>query len=122
MKSNKLTYGQSLSLGQSMRSFDGRFTFTFQSDGNLVHKDAQGTVLWTSNTAGLQAKSAHMQGDGNFVLYTTIEPTVGAAVWATNTGGRPGGSVFLLVQDDGNVVLYDSNGVIPLWATNTGGR
>jgi bacillolysin len=121
VKSNKLTYGQSLSLGQSMRSFDGRFTFTFQSDGNLVHKDAQGTVLWTSNTAGLQAKSAHMQADGNFVLYTTTEPTVGAAVWATNTGGRTAGS-FLLVQDDGNVVVYDSNGVTPLWASHTGGR
>jgi hypothetical protein len=104
-----------------MRSFDGRFTFTFQSDGNLVHKDAQGTVLWTSNTAGLQAKSAHMQGDSNFVLYTTIEPTVGAAVWATNTGGRSGGA-FLLVQDDGNVVVYAGDGVTPLWATHTGGR
>jgi D-mannose binding lectin. len=37
-------------------------------------------------------------------------------IWATNTGGRGNGNVFLTVQNDGNVVLYSGE---PLWATAT---
>jgi hypothetical protein len=40
----------------------------------------------------------------------------GSPIWATNTGGRGKGNVFLTVQNDGNVVLYKDEA---LWATAT---
>lgn len=53
-----------------------------------------------------------MQDDGNLVLYLEVS---GAATWASNTNGNPGS--FLVVQDDGNVVIYKPNH--PIWATGT---
>ncbi|GAB1644301.1 LamG-like jellyroll fold domain-containing protein [Krasilnikovia sp. MM14-A1259] len=52
-----------------------------------------------------------MQNDGNFVLYRD-----GAAVWSSNTWGNPGAHVIM--QPDGNLVIYRSDGVA-IWATNT---
>ena len=42
-----------------------------------------------------------MQTDGNFILYDGY----GSATWASNTN-TAGPSVELLLQDDGNLVLY----------------
>ncbi|WP_412738360.1 LamG-like jellyroll fold domain-containing protein [Krasilnikovia sp. MM14-A1259] len=52
-----------------------------------------------------------MQNDGNFVLYHE-----GSAVWSSNTWGNPGAHVIM--QPDGNLVIYRSDGVA-IWATNT---
>jgi hypothetical protein len=46
-----------------------------------------------------------MQTDGNFVVYNEG----GIAVWATGTGGSSG--AFLVLQDDGNLVVRDSSGM-----------
>jgi hypothetical protein len=53
---------------------------------------------------------AVMQGDGNFVLYD------GPAAWATNTW-YPGGTAYLNLQDDGNMVVYDAYDNV-LWSLN----
>ncbi|MEC0180683.1 hypothetical protein P4H61_04120 [Paenibacillus peoriae] len=50
-----------------------------------------------------------MQTDGNFVIYGYPN-----AIWATDTNGW--GNAFLVVQDDGNVVIY---GTKAAWATGT---
>lgn len=50
------------------------------------------------------------QGDGNIVIYTASNK----AVCATNTSGE---STGFIIQDDGNLVLYNSNQV--KWASNT---
>jgi len=52
-----------------------------------------------------------MQTDGNLVAYRG-----GGAIWHSNTGGHPG--AYLVVQIDGNVVVYSSSN-IPLWWTYT---
>jgi hypothetical protein len=52
-----------------------------------------------------------MHQDGNFVIYGFPN-----AIWATNTAGRPDST--LIVQDDGNVVIYEPR-PRPVWATNT---
>ena len=44
------------------------------------------------------------QKDGNFVLYRTSN---NQALWASGTNGS--GSVKAVMQDDGNLVVYDSN-------------
>ena len=52
-----------------------------------------------------------MQGDGNFVAYAPSN-----ALWSSNTWGNPG--AYLVCQEDGNVVIYNSVGTA-LWASNT---
>jgi pimeloyl-ACP methyl ester carboxylesterase len=49
------------------------------------------------------------QGDGNLVLYQQ-----GTAIWASGTNGRAPG--FVIMQHDGNFVMYDSNSV-PIWSS-----
>jgi pimeloyl-ACP methyl ester carboxylesterase len=49
------------------------------------------------------------QGDGNLVLYQQ-----GTAIWHTGTNGRAPGMVIM--QHDGNFVMYDENNV-PIWSS-----
>ncbi len=103
--------GQVLNPGQSISSADGRFTFIYQTDGNLVLY--MGSVaLWASGTNGRGFGSCIMQGDGNLVLYIAGP----YPVWASGTNGSPGS--HLVVQNDGNLVIYRPDGKA-VWATNT---
>jgi nucleoid-associated protein YgaU len=54
---------------------------------------------------------AEVQGDGNFVLYTSDKP-----VWHTDTKGKK--NVRLVLQDDRNLVLYAADGGAA-WSTKT---
>ena len=103
--------GEVLPEGQSIRSSDGRYTFVYQGDGNLVLNGPAGP-LWASNTAGRSVGAAIMQGDGNLVVHGSDS----AEVWDSATANNPGS--HLVVQDDGNVVIYRSDGAA-VWATNT---
>ncbi len=49
-----------------------------------------------------------MQDDGNFVVYS-------AESWATNTDSDNNRGAYLVVQDDGNLVLYHLDGSV-LWS------
>jgi len=109
-----LTANQSLAIGQTLVSCDGRFTLTMQSDGNLVLYQGS-AALWATNTVNSGATKAIMQGDGNFVLYTAA----GKPVWASNTAGNAGAR--LVAQNDGNLVILAAGGAA-LWASNTGGH
>jgi hypothetical protein len=60
-----------------------------------------------------------MQGDGNFVLYKNL-PSGTPAIWASNTHGKGTGPYVLKMQEDGNLVIYDSTGAAT-WASNTNG-
>jgi hypothetical protein len=115
-----LMANQSLAVGQSITSRDGRFKLTMQGDGNLVLYWNGHGALWSTNTWNTQGKSAWMQTDGNFVVYTTAVPTLNQYVWSANTGGNSG--AYLALQDDGNLVIYKSDRVTQLWSSNTGGH
>jgi hypothetical protein len=113
-----------------------------QTDGNLVLYGPSGNVVWASGTGGRGPSHLQLQDDGNAVIYKDA----GGSTWATNTGGHttytynggdrlnagsvltPGrylrssdGRYALLMQADGNLVLYGP-GYHVLWATNTGGH
>lgn len=96
---------------RSLRSGNGRFTFVYQGDGNLVLSADGSVVLWASGTSG--AGEAVLQGDGNFVIYDAS----GQAVWSTSTVGA---GARLTLQNDGNVVLSATDGS-PVWNTATAG-
>jgi hypothetical protein len=105
------TTDQGLLIGASpLASCDGRFLLVLDQTGDLALYSASGR-LWHSDTSGLGAVSAIMQGDGNFVLYSPLGP-----VWATGSVGQDG-SRFVL-QNDGNLVVYNPSDV-PVWASNT---
>jgi hypothetical protein len=59
---------------------------------------------------------AHMQSDGNFVVYRNDGS--GHAIWSTGTRGSNAQAVM---QRDGNFVIYDGNGKA-LWWTASNGR
>jgi hypothetical protein len=103
--------GEVLPPDQPLTSANGRYSFVYQGDGNLVLYDAS-AALWASATDGTSIGACVMQGDGNLVIYDA-----GAIpVWAPGTSQFAGSR--LVVQDDGNVVCYAPDGT-PVWATNT---
>lgn len=109
-----LPANSSLLANQALTSSDGRYTFNMQGDGNLVLRNASGSALWTSGTAGSSGQRLSMQSDGNLVMYTKS----GSAVWKTNTSGSK--AVKVIMQSDGNLVMRTSAGSA-VWATGTNG-
>src|SRR5262249_33547664 len=107
---------------ESLQSCDGRFALRLNNESLLLTEylyapfgftlpvNIWGTGMYTA------AIMAVMQGDGNFVLYRGFKADPANAVWATNTAGHAG--AYLVIQNDGNLVLYDAKGK-PLWASDT---
>ncbi len=112
--STKVQPGQTVQVGQTIASPNGRAQLTMQSDGNLVLYDGNGhNSLWASDTAGKGGQVATVQPDGNFV----VSDAQGKPLWASGTSGQPG--AYLAVQDDGNLVVY--SGTNAAWHTDTDG-
>ncbi|WP_167449961.1 hypothetical protein [Streptomyces hyaluromycini] len=98
---SRLTPGQSWSTD--------RITLAFQSDGNLVLYDHDGSLRWQSGTAG-RGNVAIFQSDGNLVVHAAD----GTAVWASQTQGHNGARLAL--DRDGVVRIYFGADV--LWSSN----
>ena len=98
-----LYQGMDLQTGQTLQSCDNRFSLSL-ANGNLTLTYA-GTTLWSSGTAGSGATYGTMQDDGDFVLYAGDG---GAPQWASGTASL-GCGAYLDLQNDGNLVLYDSS-------------
>ena len=107
---NKLMPGKKLNRKDSLTSDNGEYLFIFQDDGNLVlYKGSD--VLWSTNTQDSNVKECVMQEDGNFVLY---DYSSNKAAWNSGTCGKNG--AYLMVRDDGKVVIYHTS---PVWDTGT---
>jgi len=104
--------GEVLRPNQAITSGNGKYTFVYQSDGNLVlYRNTDGEDRWASNTENMPAGAVIMHVDGNLVMYDTVlNPIWMAYRW--HPGNR------LVVQNDGNVVIYRPDGN-PVWATGT---
>jgi hypothetical protein len=107
-----------------------------QGDGNLVlYIRGTTTAVWASGTGGNPGAYLVVQDDGNLV----IQSAVGKPLWDRFSGrgvqarispgsvldeaevrGSANGAYSLVMQDDGNLVLY-RNGGGALWATGTSG-
>ncbi|UGQ47057.1 hypothetical protein [Massilia endophytica] len=94
---NMLTRDQILINGGSRTSTNGRYTLIMQNDGSLVMYRSDGSVRYSMEKYGYYAK---MRSDGNFVELNRNN----AIIWQTKTNN--GLNNFLLVQDDGNLVVY----------------
>jgi RHS repeat-associated protein len=118
---------------------------TLQTDGNLVVYDVNNAALWSSGTGGSYAERLDMENDGRIILYKSAwnsgtsngqfngsqlaHPGCDAGIGTGTTGvlatGQcyvsPNGHFELLMQPDGNLVIYDLS-VTPnrvLWSTGT---
>jgi RHS repeat-associated protein len=116
-----------------------------QGDGNLCVDDANNLYVWCSGTNGTFAERLDMEDDGRIIIYKSAwnsGTSDGQFNWAaiahpscdvgTGTGWTgilssgqcfisPNGRFELLVQSDGNMVIYDRS-VTPnaaLWSTKT---
>lgn len=113
--SDRMSHEESLlaASSQYLQSPDGRFRFVMQADGNVVLYGPSG-ALWSTNTVGKPARELRMQNDGTLVLYDQNSQVI----WASGAGRHY--NAFIVVQNDGNVVIY--KGGTALWSTETGGK
>jgi hypothetical protein len=73
-------------------------------DGNLLIYGANPwEPLWQTFTGGI-GTGAHMQPDGDFVVYD-LE---GKPIWSSGTRGNPG--ALLTIEDDGELVIVGRDG------------
>jgi hypothetical protein len=115
--SSVLYPNQTLYQRQFIRSANGLFSLTLQTDGNLVlykHGLDGAQVLWQTHTGDKpHITRCVMQADGNLVLYDANS----TPYWQTGTGTFPGSQ--LVIQNDGNAVIYQQGRVVV--ATGTQG-
>ena len=95
---------------------NGSYVLFQQGDGNLIERSGNG-VIWASHSTnyGLGVSyNAAMQADGNFVIYCHTGACGSALhIYSTCTYHHNGSALY--VQNDGNIVVYDSNGKA-IWA------
>jgi hypothetical protein len=120
---NSLRSGEYLRDDHYIRSSNGKYQLYLGSDGNLVlYNKWTNRAAWATRTNGAGWAGRHyawMQGDGNFVLYA-FNGSGWYAPWATWTQNHPGAR--LVVQNDGNVVVYrDCCSGVAYWSSNTVG-
>jgi surface antigen len=115
-----------------------------QSDGNFVLFDKNGSAYWSSGTAGKGSSYLTVQGDGDVVIYNSKGATYSTAPGNYNTFAlltyansdhlgvygtlsqnqyllSNDGRYALLMQSDGNLVLYGP-GFHVLWTSGTAGQ
>ncbi len=104
----KLSSGQTLTPGQTLRSCNGAHTATFTTDGNFTFGG------WSSNTGGQGGAKLAMQTDGNLVIYTAARK----ALWSVLSyeGGKMGAGQYLELKDDGTLAVYSTSGSVR-WST-----
>ena len=113
MSRDRLKPGEVLKRGHSLWSNNGQFRLRMQGDGNLVLYIAHSNKkLRSFKTKRYNATHAHMQGDGNFVISRK-------KTWVCQTGTAGKKGAHLILQNDGNLVLYTKNQKKALYSTGT---
>lgn len=89
------------------------YMLTLQAtDGNLVlYRTSDNKPIWSTGT-GSTAAYAVMQGDGNFVVYSTS----GTALWSTESYGHPYAEYKFNLLSNGELQI-DANGLPIIWRT-----
>jgi hypothetical protein len=109
-RKDSLLPGQSLLVGQSLYSPDGRTRFSLQQDANMVVQvQGYGGVFDQTDTVGSGVpKCLKLEQNGSLILYDTED----RQLWKKGPGG-----VRLVVQDNAHVVLYPASGKA-IWSTD----
>lgn len=110
---NDMVGDEVLTPGAAITSANGRYSFIYQGDGNLVLYAPWGP-MWASNTAGNPGARLIIQDDGNVVSYRTDNHPI----WDTGTWERCADSAPALPACDLGGLLWrghapDGRGAIP---------
>lgn len=110
-RKSRLERGDSLLVGQSLYSPDGRTRFTLLHDGNMVVYRQGLEDICDTGTANLgEPERLTLEENGRLILYDVN----GEKLWEKGPGG-----IRLEVQDNSHVVLYSNPGIPePIWATS----
>ena len=85
-----------------------------QEDGNLVLR-CRREAIWSTHTHGESVRGGLVLGiDGTLTIYSTD----GSPLWSANENNE--NVNYLRVENNGNLVLYDSN-MNHLWSSETAG-
>ena len=105
--------------GSYIKSESGNYKLILTESGDLKLL-CRDKLLWSNHTSDKNADVFQFQSDGNLV----IRNISGAGVWETNTMHNElvfdGPPDRLILQNDGNLVLYA--GSIAKWSTETYGK
>lgn len=114
--SDSLRAGESLEQDCALLSKSGQYRFIMQADRNLVLYDKHDNyrVMWASHccTDFPISPILELGTDGNLVVLDG-----GNEEWSSDTAGQGDDSSMLVVQDDGNVVIYSKG--VAIWDTGT---
>ena len=103
-------------------SNNGLYHVWMQGDGNVVvYKGNGGGAIWASNTGGVGTGpyKLRLQGEDNNLV---VHDKDSQATWSSSTAMHHDtkNTSYLVIQDDGNLVVYREYG-IPVWHTGTNG-
>jgi hypothetical protein len=103
--------------GYYLQSQNGQYRLICQDDGNVVLYGPGDRVRWSTltNGTGTPPYRIVLQADRDFVLDDSER-----ALWKSNTYWPSHPGTIIVVQNDGNLVMYDVGGA-PVWASNTAG-
>ena len=104
-----------LQIGKNLTSSNGFYTFSLQKDGNL-EIICDGNKIWESNTKGKDIDALYI-AKGGLALYETNK----TVAWTGGAWKRDTGPETIIMQNDGNFVMYDKNGNAQ-WDLGTIGR
>ena len=118
---NTLKVGQTLYEGEYLESTNGAYFAVVKTDGNFVIYVSpaltSSNTIWQTHTVGRGDKGTRkvvLHPEGRVSLESN-----GAVSWQINQNKASNNLKFSLVmQDDGNLVLYES-GTKAVWASNT---
>ena len=112
---------------------DGNFVIYPKGGGPSAHD-----ALWSTGTWGHPGAHAVLQDDGNLVMYQQGAAGSSAALWSTGSYGRSqtirsGAQLFpgwwtqgqytrLVMQHDGNLVMYRNRDGAAIWSSRTWGH
>ncbi|KAF5186337.1 Mannose-specific lectin [Thalictrum thalictroides] len=91
---------------------NGSYRLVMKGDCNLVLVSIKARKdLWQTNTAG-HGKSCNLllQNNGNMVIFSDSD-----VVWASSASWGPNNKYILVLQSDGNLVIYGG----ATWESNT---
>jgi hypothetical protein len=120
LKRNTILSHEVIPRNSSLYSTNSLYRLTMQNDGNFVLYTNQGKALWASGSGGKGgAYAGFNSNDGIVRVYNKSR----VSVWQNTTKIFYGTDYAkrLVVQDDGNVVLYSNLGK-PVWNTATAGK
>lgn len=99
--------------GNDLYSESRQYRLAFQGDGNLVLYSGN-RAIWHSSTYN-NGGYFKLQSDGHALILRSNAN--GALTWRTGVYGYP--KTFIIVQNDGNVVEYDSTNLKAVWNSGT---